>query len=455
MMKGKYRVNYIALRRYIHDLRRKKKKRLVRRKRHEQYLALLQSLDYETSIDNILKLKLSESTKYLFSNVESPLSFEKIMSVVDNYEGVVEIPNVFSLIEKTKESFEAIKMLTASLLFQKHSEVVIDYSQCKRFTLEAQVLLDLILKDILRIYDICERIPKNRSFTKAITDKSKKGSNVRTMLFSVGSQAIHANRHIEYPNIIPYHLCMHRAVNNSIEQIEQKELDTTSLSDYVEKCLARMGRKLDDDSMDNLCTVIGEILINAEEHSSTHCRYSIGYFEQKVIEGREVGVFQLVILNMGRSIYEKFHDNDCPNQDVVEKMKTLSSRYTRRRFWQTNKFDEETLWTLYSLQDGVTSVSPQRYSQRGNGSLRFIESFFNLKNVDGEDKVSKMVLQSGHSNIVFDGTYGTAERMVNNHKYRVMTFNESNDIEEAPDTKFVRHTDFYFPGTFIYANIIL
>ena len=34
-------------------------------------------------------------------------------------------------------------------------------------------------------------------------------------------------------------------------------------------------------------------------------------------------------------------------------------------------------------------------------------------------------------------------------------FNESNDIEEAPDTKFVRHTDFYFPGTFIYANIIL
>lgn len=166
MMKGKYRVNYIALRRYIHDLRRKKKKRLVRRKRHEQYLALLQSLDYETSIDNILKLKLSESTKYLFSNVESPLSFEKIMSVVDNYEGVVEIPNVFSLIENPKESFEAIKMLTASLLFQKHSEVVIDYSQCKRFTLEAQVLLDLILKDILRIYDICERIPKNRSFQR-------------------------------------------------------------------------------------------------------------------------------------------------------------------------------------------------------------------------------------------------------------------------------------------------
>lgn len=275
------------------------------------------------------------------------------------------------------------------------------------------------------------------------------------MLFSVGSQAIHANKHREYPHIIPYHLCIHKAINNSIEQIEQKELDTTALSDYVEKCLERMGRKLDDDSMDDLCTVIGEILINAEEHSSTHCRYSIGYFEQKSIDDKKVGVFQLVILNMGRSIYEKFHDLDCPNKAVVEKMKALSNRYTEKKFWSFKTFDEETLWTLYSLQDGVTSISPQAYSHRGNGSLRFIESFFNLKNMDSEDKLSKMVLQSGHTKIVFDGTYGTTERVVNNNRYRVMTFNKSNNIEDAPDTKFVKRTNFYFPGTFIFANIII
>lgn len=454
-MRGNCRLNYIAKRKFIHEIRRKKKKRLMRRKKHYQYLSLLQSLNYQTSIENILNLKLTESTKYLFSNIESPLSYGKMLDVVDNYEGVVSIPTVFSLIENPKESYEAIKMITASLLFQKHREVVIDYSHCKSFTLDAQVLLDLILKDILRIYSICERIPKNRSFAKSITDKSKKGSGIREMLFSVGSQAIHANKHIEYSNNIPYHLCIHKAINDSIEQIEQKELDTTSLSDYVEKCLARMGRELDNDSMDDLCTVIGEILINAEEHSSTHCRYSIGYFEQKNIDGRDVGVFQLVILNMGRSIYEKFHDNDCPNKNVVEKMKALSDRYTKRKFWQRHTFDEESLWTLYSLQDGVTSISPQKYSQRGNGSLRFIESFFNLKNVDREDKTSKMVLQSGHTNIIFDGTYGTAERIVNNNKYRVMTFNETNNIEDAPNTKFVKHTDLYFPGTFIYANIIL
>lgn len=447
--------NYRAYRKFVHDVRRKKRKAIIRRKRHEQYLRLLRTLDNKTSLDNILKRKLSASTMYLFSNEYSPLNLNYVFEVKDDYDGIVVIPRIFSLIENSKESYLAIKKITASLLFQLHREVVIDYTQCETFTLEAQVLLDLILKDILHIYNICQIFPKYHSFIKNISDKSKRGSNVRAMLFSVGSQAIHANKHIEYPHIIPYHLCIHKAINDSLEQIEQKELDTTSLSDYVEECLSRMGRKLDGESMDDLCTVIGEILINAEEHSSTHCRYSIGYFEQKDIEGRKVGVFQLVIMNMGRSIYEKFHDKDCPNQDVVEKMKALSDRYTQKQFWQRRRFDEETLWTLYSLQDGVTSVSPEEYSQRGNGSLRFIESFFNLKNVDRTDKMSRMVLQSGSTKIVFDGTYSTAERIVNEKKYRVMTFNKSNNIEDVPDTKYVSRTDFYFPGTFIYANIIL
>ena len=93
-MKGKYRNDYLAFRRFIHNVRRKKKKHLARRKIHEKYLFLLRSLDYKTSVDNILKLTLSESTIYLFSNVESPLNFSKLFNVVDNYGGVIKIPKV-------------------------------------------------------------------------------------------------------------------------------------------------------------------------------------------------------------------------------------------------------------------------------------------------------------------------------------------------------------------------
>ena len=107
-MKGKYRNDYLAFRRFIHNVRRKKKKHLARRKIHEKYLFLLRSLDYKTSVDNILKLTLSESTIYLFSNVESPLNFSKLFNVVDNYGGVIKIPKVFSLIDNRDESCEEI-----------------------------------------------------------------------------------------------------------------------------------------------------------------------------------------------------------------------------------------------------------------------------------------------------------------------------------------------------------
>ena len=118
------------------------------------------------------------------------------------------------------------------------------------------------------------------------------------------------------------------------------------------------------------------------------------------------------------------------------------------------EFEEETLWTLYSLQDGVTSVSPEKYKNRGNGSLRFIESFYNLRGCSAS-KLSKMTLQSGRANIVFDGKYPVTESFVKGEKYRVLTFNNSGNIEDKPDNKYVRCSEYFFPGTFIHAYIYL
>ena len=247
---------------------------------------------------------------------------------------------------------------------------------------------------------------------------------------------------------------VYRSEVDTIRQAEMKDIDTTTLSDYVDTCLSKMGRNLEDEQIDDLCTVIGEILINAEEHSSTKCRYSIGYFEEQEIDGEKVGVFQLVIMNLGMSIYEKFKDENCPNPIISDKMKELSKQYTHKGFLKKKEFEEETLWTLYSLQDGVTSVSPEKYKNRGNGSLRFIESFYNLKGCNAS-KLSKMTLQSGKANIVFDGKYPVTESMVKGEKYRVLTFNSSGNIEDKPDNKYVKCSEFFFPGTFIHAYIYL
>ena len=445
---------HIAHKKHLYTVKHRKWKQERRRDILQKALSLRNQIGGKPTVERLLNNGLSDNTKYLLYSQASPLNYNKIKQIADNYGSIIMIPHYFSIIESPEMSYEALRKMMASLLFHRNKEVIIDYTECESFTLEAQVLLDLILKDVLSFYKMCNNYKKYKYVPKKITDRSVHGSNIRTMLFSVGSQAIHAKKQQEFANVIPYNLRIHKATKNSLFQIEQKELDTTSLSDYVEKCLARMGRSIDDEAMDDLCTVIGEILINAEEHSSTKCRYSIGYFEEKEIDGKHIGFFQLVILNIGRTIYEKFHDEDCPNKIIVDKMRNLSNKYTKKMFWQKKLFEEESLWTLYSLQDGVTSVSPDLYKHRGNGSCRFIESFFNLRTNNSDNNLSKMTLQSGRTNIVFDGKYDVRERVVNGDVYKVMTFNTSGNIEDKPDTQYVKTTDYYFPGTFICANII-
>lgn len=447
--------DHLAYKRGVYNIARRHIKHDRLRKKHEQYLFLLRSIGGKASPQSLYKYGFSINLRYLLECEKSPLYMSRILEIDEQFYGHVYIPEVFSLTENPNDSYMALRQIIMMLLFQNSREVRIDYSKSNRVTLDAQVLLDLILKDIIRYYRLCEQFPKFRNRSKTIKDVSKKNHEIRRMLFSVGSLAIHAKKQKEFDNVIPYNLCVRKSEGDSVKQIEKKDIDTTLLSDYVVNCLERMGRHLDDEKLDDLCIVIGEILINAEEHSSTKYRYSIGYFEEKTVNQEHLGLFQLVIMNIGETIYEKFHSPNCPNKAIVEKMKKLSEKYSRRSFWKSKTFEEESLWTLYSLQDGVTSVDPAIYSRRGNGSLRFIESFFNLKGDDRNDNISKMTLQSGNTNIIFDGTYKVTDTVVKGQNYKVMTFNKSGNIEDKPDTRFVKYVENYFPGTFITANIVI
>ena len=237
--------------------------------------------------------------------------------------------------------------------------------------------------------------------------------------------------------------------------MQRKEIDTTQLVDHVITSLKTVNKTLNSENKEDLSTVIGEVLINAEEHSTMNNRYSTGYFQKINNENNIFGIYHLVIMNFGKTIYEKFLSDDCKNYDIKEKMKNLSQKYTKNK-WFSTSFEEETLWTLYALQEGVTSVSTERY-KRGNGSIRFIESFFNLRNNPiTKDEISTMGIISGNTNIIFDGTYKIEEKIIGNDRFKVMTFNSSGNIEDKPDKNFVKFAkNNYFPGTIFYANILI
>ena len=457
-MKNRKNIEFnVSQKRFRRRLRSKEKLKNLRRRRYLEFVnakKLIDSTDTnEQSSDKFIPVNLS----YLLSCEDSDFHIDKITKNIPNNNGNFKVPKEFSIVDYPKESFKFIKEVLGALITQKYPIVNIDYSECIRLDLGAQVFFDIILKDVIKFFKRCEPYKKLRPKVKEINGINVRDKNVQKLLFSVGSPVIHTNKQINFSDIVSYKLCVHdREVNGDPIKIrEQKDLDTTKLVDYVINCLKTLNRTLTPDRLDDLSTVIGEILINAEEHSTTKHRFSIGYFHEINEDGKHYGVFRLTILNFGKTIYEKFKDPDCPNKDVVKKMRALSEQYTKKKFFIIKGFEEETLWTLYALQDGVTSVAPDRYIKRGNGSIQFIESFFNIKGNNKEaDDFSTLAILSGNTSIVFDGTYNITNGYVDGEPYKFMTFNDSGLIEDKPDPNFVKFVDNYFPGTIISARIM-
>lgn len=420
---------------------------------------------YSSVVNNVHRKRLALSTympknlRYLLHCEQGPFHHSKLCQEKYKTTGYIFIPVNFSIIDNEKESYDTICTIFSALLFQGCKQVVLDYVNCMHVDLTTQVLLDALLKDYIEFTQTVRSASRSNMsvFTLNIAGKNINNERVKRLIFSVGTPDVFDLKTVSYSDVEKCSLCTHDAsgVKNREKLMEQKDIDTSELALYVVRSLKRMHKKLTPAKREALCIVIGEILINAEEHSSTKYRYSIGYFQEEQIDGVHQGVFRLVIMNFGRTIYDTFKDPRCKNQQIVEKMKALSELYTQKSLFQRNSFEEETLWTLYSLQDGVTSVSPKLY-RRGNGSLRFIENFFSLKGNNNADNVSYLNLSSGNTRIRFDGTYGIqTKKREDESAYKVMTFNSSGSFEEKPDSKYVCASKIFFPGTIISTKILL
>ena len=385
--------------------------------------------------------------KYLAEKKES---FSKVeLSKKDD--GYFVIPEVFSLYENYSNSFDFLKRLFYVLYNQSASKITFDYSSCRRIDIDASVCMDILLGEFIHYFHQCNNA-KYPIKVEKITPINFERDEIKKILFSIGAFSNIKGVRIKYPDIIPYPLKF--SVINHPAAPKIREVHITEMVDYVIRCMHKMKRQLTPEAEKNLFEVIGEALINAEEHSSGDKRFAIGYFQESDNNGQHIGIFNLAILNFGNTIYEKFKDPDCPNKAVVKVMEDLSSKYTKGGFFTKAEFEEQTLWTLYALQEGVTSKADWR---RGNGSIRFIDSFFNLKGDNERDEISYLSIVSGNTRIIFDGSYRLIEKIKGEKKqtFKMMTFNSNGDIEAKPDKKYVTFVENYFPGTIISAKICI
>lgn len=389
----------------------------------------------------------SDTIKFLASNREA---FDR-SSAVTPTDGVFKVPSPFSLTDNYSESFTFLKKLFYSLYRENLKDIYIDYRDCERIDLDASVCMDVLLDEfITRI-----RLLRSRglpSKIKRIIPINFEKQSIKKILFSIGAFTNIAKIQVPHASIIPFNLI--KGDNFSSAKGRSLELELTHMVDYILLCLKRMNKSLTWEAENQLSKVCGEILINASEHSGQQYRYAIGYFEDLTGETDHLGIFNLVIFSFGKTIYQNFKNAGPESWHVVSKMKELSEQYTQRSLFRQRQFEEETLWTLYALQEGVTSVANMR---RGNGSIQFIESFFSLKGNMSQDNLSFLTIMSGNARVTFDGKYDIIEKPRGDQgkHYKMMTFNDSGEISDLPDSKYVSFAENFFPGTLMTAKICI
>lgn len=406
------------------------------------------------SKSDLMQRFLPEDLLFMISQ-EGIFNLESIKEEKYHSKGIILLPQNFTVNNNYSESYVTLRKVISALFIERTRKVTLDYSQCTNIGLSTQVILDVILKNYVVFFNNSQ---VKRTFPKLVGGINVNDETVKKMTFSVGSAANFGSE-LDFPDITKYKLKKHDNRNepDQIKRIEKKELDITDMINYVENSLKKINKQLTPAKREDLCTIIGEILINAEEHSTTKYFYSCGYCLEDIKSEKHSSIFRLVIMNFGKTIYEKFKSEDCPNKDIVERMSELSESYTKKLFFSKGAFEEECLWTLYALQEGITSIPKEQYKKRGNGSIRFIDSFFNIKGSKSVDNYSKLSIVSGSTRIVFDGEYSITEKTNGvGETFKVMTFNKSGNIEDKPDSKYVFFCkNYFFPGTIINAKILL
>lgn len=368
-----------------------------------------------------------------------------------NEDGHLMVPTTFSLLDNHKESFDFLKKLFAILYKGKVKKIILDYKNCERIDVDASICMDIILAEFINYRNLCTRKKYMQFLPGGITAINFQRPDILKVLFSIGAYRTLRNIKIDFKDIEPLPVLINHLSGPGI--YAKNELDLTKIVEYIKRCLARLDRELTVDAESEFYKVIGEVMSNAEEHSSMPFRYAIGFFQEMQEADEHYGIFNFCIFNFGDTIYETFKSPMCKNPKAVGQMRDLSEDYTKKGWLRKAEFEEETLWTLYAMQEGVTS----KETKRGNGSIQYIENFFKLRGEERIDDLSKMILISGNARILFDGKYKIAEKAIPGRRtpFKMITFNDSGQIDDKPDKKYVTFAPHNFPGTLISARILI
>lgn len=411
---------------------RNKEKKIIRRKNRKK----LQRIDKARPTHDFISFVKS-----------SPFRKKtKVGKTSDNH-AVIKIPEIFSLIENPDAALDIYNKIFSVYNKNEYNGIFFDHSKCHQLEIGASTVMDIFAMNLEqhklrqgRKFDFGGKMPSEL--------KNKVALMVSGILKHLGIKLPEEEIIKKYPGEIIRLKLISGGKNSPTYKVHTpttSDIVATHVAEYFEECLKTQDLGITREGKSYLGQLVGETINNCQLHSGNFNQwFTLGHYYTE--DGTDYGECQLVLFNFGQSIYEGLKNNAL-DPKTVEGLENITKLHTERGFFSSS-WDEEVLWTLYALQDGVSRAKSLSDPDRGTGTVTLIESFQNIgATVDG--KKAKMSIISGRAHILFDGKY-KLKKMKTDEDYRdIIAFNKTNSLEEVPDKEYVKKLKNYFPGTII------
>ncbi len=352
----------------------------------------------------------------------------------------IKIPKIFSFLEDPAGALETLEHIRSVAGRRNIRHVHIDHSDCETLGLCASVVMDVSLMQIRK--HRAQRIPLSMSGTF-----SKKSDTVNILLkasgipHQMGLPESHLDPELEER---VRRSDLFQGTSNFRERSPQRNIAADGLMKYFNGCLGSLGYELKKAGKKFFGDLLTEVIGNAQEHGEGKW-YTIGHWHQtKGDNDKRYGRCHIVIFNFGTTIFESLTQPGVSSA-FREQLEALATSHEQRRYFTIfgEKWDRETLFTLYALQERVSRFTGlPGVKDRGNGTVDIIEFFSKLSG----EKGAKMCIVSGHSYIQFDGTYTLGPVAKDDEELQVVAFNADNNLKEPPDRNYVYRLRSSFPG---------
>lgn len=220
---------------------------------------------------------------------------------------------------------------------------------------------------------------------------------------------------------------------------------------HVNECVYDFECSLDEEAEIELLKCVGEVLDNAQRHSSLQENDHMWFIRGYLNNHTDSKDFELSIFNFGRTIAESFEDLPEDHFSL-----NLVNSYAEEHMFKN--FTREQLITVAAMQQRYSSRNDDIRGTNGQGTILLIEFFEKMyeafHKLQGEEELQnnqRMSIVSGKTHILFDGKYKLKDLQENSDdEQMIIAFNHKNTLELPPDPNNVKHLkDSFFPGVAI------